>query len=178
MQEVALTNDSRSIDISADIQQLVHSNGIYFKHIQDGKEYGYFGSGTTNKMWRYDPVSGILEELSGAPILQTLTRRTDVVKIQMNGKYYVGFGRDGNTLFDDLYEFDPNTNGGTWSGNLLVNGSLPARFGAYAFTLVEGGQEVLFIGGGTGFESLDFKKQTSTTKHGGDDYNLYRLFFC
>lgn len=108
---------------------------------------GYVGAG-----YALDPINNTLTHVSDFweydPVLDTWTQKTAIpgsgrrnaVGISLNGKGYVGLGRDASSSFNDFYEYAPATDSWITKQSMFGQG----RDGACVFTY---GGELFVVGG-------------------------------
>jgi N-acetylneuraminic acid mutarotase len=87
-----------------DDYSIVRSNASAFSTATNGYLLvGTTGSTPYSSVWEYDPIDDLWTEKTG---LEGSSRQ-DAVAFSLNGKVFVGTGKNGSYYFDDLYEFKP-----------------------------------------------------------------------
>lgn len=106
--------------------------------------FGYVGSGYNfNKderlkdFWQYDPELDNWSQKAdldyGTHAVGRAIARSGAVAFSVNGKGYVGLGKDETTLLDDFWVYNPDNN--TWDTLNATNQGPSARYGAVAFAI-------------------------------------------
>ena len=106
--------------------------------------FGYVGSGYNfdnderlKDFWEYNPELDNWRQVAsmdeGVNAVGNATARSGAVAFAVNGKGYVGLGKDETKMLGDFWVYDPVSN--TWDTLNTVNQGPDARYGAVAFAI-------------------------------------------
>jgi N-acetylneuraminic acid mutarotase len=140
---------------SSDYEGVARSQAVAFSignYAYVGSGYNFDNDERLKDFWRYDLEKNDWKPIkdldSGIHAVGRAKARSGAVAFSVNGKGYVGLGKDETGMLGDFWVYDPETD--AWDTLIAVNQGPGARYGAVAFVI----NNIAYVGTGNNGSNL------------------------